>query len=152
MPMIGTCGNPENNGCAKVANSAYGLDAGVTSHLIYGSEWDAALKFISSEKDVLDSTSWGNYSDNTARTSLSPNSPAKTGAHEDWKAKNVYDMAGNAWEWTMEYFPTYGVGVRVIRGASFYGIGANLPAAARDCDYPTGYGSSYGFRVVLCIK
>ena len=110
----------------------------VVSHLIYGVEWDAALKFISSEKDVLESTSWGNYSNN----------PAKTGAHENWKAKNVYDMAGNIWEWSMEAYTT---NRRVLRGASYYYGGVGKPAALRSLESP-GVSSSYGFRVAFYIR
>ncbi len=38
---------------------------GVTSTLCYGVQWDAILDFIKSEKDVSDSSSWGNYKDNS---------------------------------------------------------------------------------------
>ena len=45
------------------------------------------------------STSWGHYSVD----SFSPNANGRyTGAYEQAKANNIYDLAGNNWEWTQE--------------------------------------------------
>ena len=143
-----TGGSPENDGCAKVSKSL--TTSAVESHLIYGAEWDAALKFLSSEKNVLDSTSWGNYSNNTVRTSVSPNNPANTGAHENWKAKNVYDMAGNVSEWTYEYSSRYDS--RIVRGGYYSNYGGSSPAVNRDYASPGNGSSTYGFRVAICAK
>ena len=76
----------------------------VTSTLIYGVQWDAIMQFIDSgyknqdgtlyEKNsfVANSTGKGNYTG-----SLLP-----TGSNSDYAVKNIYDLAGNVDEWTME--------------------------------------------------
>ena len=77
----------------------------VTSTLVYGVQWDAVMRWISKDstlsKYLKDSTGVGNYSD-----SDSTNNPAKTGATENYQMKNIYDMAGNVYEWTMEAYNT----------------------------------------------
>ena len=87
----------------------------VTSTLIYGVQWDAIMQFIDSgyknqdgtlyEKNsfVANSTGKGNYTG-----SLLP-----TGSNSDYAVKNIYDLAGNVEEWTME---SYNSNLRVYRG------------------------------------
>ena len=87
----------------------------VTSTLIYGVQWDAIMQFIDSgyknedgtlyEKNsfVANSTGKGNYTG-----SLLP-----TGSSSDYAVKNIYDLAGNVGEWTME---SYSTDFRVNRG------------------------------------
>ena len=87
----------------------------VTSTLIYGVQWDAIMQFIDSgyknedgtlyEKNsfVANSTGKGNYTG-----SLLP-----TGSNSEYAVKNIYDLAGNAYEWTME---SYNANCRVDRG------------------------------------
>ena len=72
-----------------------------------------------------------------------------TGTSEKNKVMNIYDMAGNIWEWTLEYtsdtiIPCVG------RGGNFGYTGSGLPAAYRNA-YSTdsiGFGI-VGFRVSL---
>ena len=146
----GSCGNPNNNGAAKVANLAYGADASVTSHLIYGAEWDATLKFLSSDKDLLNTTNWGNYADYTGGGTYTKNQVQLSGSNENWKAKNIYDLAGNLWEWTMEAFPRGEF--RIVRGGSYYGAGSITPVADRFNLNPDHGSAYYGFRIALCVK
>ena len=87
----------------------------VTSTLIYGVQWDAIMQFIDSgyknedgtlyEKNsfVANSTGKGNYTG-----SLLP-----TGSNSDYAVKNIYDLAGNVEEWTMESYDAYD---RLCRG------------------------------------
>ena len=76
----------------------------VDTGLIWGIQWDETLKWLieSGEKtcaEIVDSTTWGNYSNNTAS---GHGSHRTTGYSENWKANNVYDLAGNMYEWSME--------------------------------------------------
>ncbi len=74
-----------------------------------------------------------------------------TGRNEAWKAKNIYDLAGNVWEWTVECNSL--AEFRVLRGGSYI-------FSATDCCVSCRFGNtgpSYtnvdcGFRVALYIK
>ena len=99
----------------------------VYTNLIWGIQWDETLKWLidSGEKTYSEvgsnSSSWGNYygqsftytqtsgvtadgagtvAGGTATKSGSNIVP--TGSTERNKANNIYDLAGNMWEWTME--------------------------------------------------
>ncbi len=139
----------QGKGAVELSRNLYKDNMSVKSTLIYGVQWDATLRFIAdSEHNVSDSSSWGNYSNNTDRTSVSPNNPAKTGAHENWKAKNIYDLAGNVWEWTMEADSS---SIRVCRGGGFSGRGSSYPASFRGDGRPSSCGSDGGFRLALYV-
>ena len=71
-----------------------------------------------------------------------------TGTSEKNKVMNIYDVAGNVFEWTLEKasypdLPCAG------RGGDFYDIGSNFPAAGRGNISTDSSGHSVGFRVSL---
>ena len=71
-----------------------------------------------------------------------------TGTSEKNKVMNIYDIAGNVGEWTLEK-ASYTGSPCAGRGGNFYNTGSGVPAAYRD---GTSTGSSYdgiGFRVSL---
>ena len=139
----------QGKGAVELSRNLYKASTSVKSTLIYGVQWDAVLRFIADDKhNVNDSTSWGNYTNNSDRTSVSPNTPAKTGAHENWKAKNIYDLAGNAYEWTMEATSSL---YRVIRGGHCGDTGSNVPASFRNVFSPSYCDSVNGFRLALYV-
>ena len=142
---------------------------GVVSTLCYGVEWDAVLRFIKDIFNVTDSTSWGNYtasenftfigeyytsSDDSWKSDVSTkgNGESKllqTGASEHNKAKNIYDLAGNVGDWTME--PTSRNG-RIFRGGDFEVGGASDAASDRHAFNTTNGVCGIGFRVALYIS
>lgn len=132
-----------------VENATKEKDA--VSTLIYGTQWDAAVRWLKSSYPEIekDSTKYGNYSNNTDRTSISPNDPAKTGACENWKTNNIYDLAGNVWEWTMEVYST---DFRIYRGGNYFLTGSHGPVSRRILDFPGSSSVNVGFRPVLYIK
>ena len=130
-------------GAVALSNSLYNSsNYGATSMLCTGACWDSVLDFIKATKNVTSSADWGNYGDaefdiirgkyaeyangtlgsftaveGTYKKELYSVSKKyiilTTGATERNSAKNIYDVAGNCWEWTTE---SYSSGRRVLRG------------------------------------
>lgn len=73
-----------------------------------------------------------------------------TGSTEDVNKKNIYDVAGNLWEWTNEM--AGGTVKYMIRGASFLNGYSDRPACYRVSITATGTSTNYGFRPVLYVK
>ncbi len=68
--------------------------------MVWGSQWDACMKwFLSQGGDkatyVTNSTGKGNYE-------TTYNIP--TGSNDNYSVNNIYDMAGNVEEWTIEAY------------------------------------------------
>jgi len=127
----------------------------VVGHLIYGEEWDAALKFISKTDKTyaLNSTGKGWYDDNYKSGNPEHLTGKDVGTTAANKLCNIYDMAGNVYEWTMERYSA--TGGRVRRGMCFiYNAfnGSGLPASRRDYLPVTSLDSAHGFRPALYIK
>ena len=120
----------------------------LTSTLVYGVQWDAVMRWISNGKTeernwLTDSTGKGNYFDND-----DSNNPNKTGINDKYQMKNIYDLAGNVHEWTME---AKGKEKRVARGG-YYGGNGNIDPCS--CRYALDYkynDESSGFRISLYI-
>ncbi len=90
-----TCGN------AQIKASEYSPDSTKTSSLLFGIQWDLVCRYLDGKDGLTtaminsDSSSWGNYSNN----SLTAKSDAT-------KKMNIYDFAGNYFEWTLEHVTT----------------------------------------------
>ena len=109
----------------------------VKTRMIWGLQWDATCNWLAgSGFDITDSTSWGNYKDNTA---TGHGSKQNTGYSESWKANNIYDFAGNCDELTQE---AYGTNGRATGGGYYFSSGSDCPASFRSCNAPF---SPYGF-------
>ena len=146
------------DGAVELSRSVYpeSSDYTVVSTLIYGVEWDAAIKFLSDVQNpdgiksniyIYDSTNMGWYG-----IINSPNEYHRTGIDLNGsknKTKNIYDMAGNLGEWTMEAHLT---DKRVVRGGDANYTGKFFPASIR-MGYTTIQSASLlGFRVALYLK
>ena len=70
------------------------------------------------------------------------------GNSETWVANNIYNLAGNLWEWTIEASKDNG---RVLRGGHSSNSGSYFPVAARSDNAPTYGATTYGSRSVLYI-
>ena len=140
MNDINTAFAPSNNNPDKVkTNGAVYLAknfasqhnyTSVTSTLIYGCQWDAMCRYIGDSQ----------------RTTPETGFPELTGSVSTDVSKNIYDLAGNCFEWTME---AYNTDYRVIRGS--YCSGAD-PVSVRDSIFPTFDNGIYSFRPTLYIK
>ena len=122
----------------------------VETRMIWGCQWDVACNFIANKgdkKNITDSSSWGNYKETLVKaddgtTEIKASEDAQvlnTGKTTFTMANNIYDLAGNVWEWTQE--ASY-VDSRAYRGGSYSTSGSSLPASYRVGSYP-GY-SDYG--------
>ena len=72
-----------------------------------------------------------------------------TGALKAANVNNIYDMAGNMYEWTMEGSST---GSRTSRGGNYDGGGASSPVANRGGNSPVYGNGGIGLRPSLYIK
>lgn len=121
----------------------------VTSHLMYGAEYDTREKWaiesgtITNKEIAEDSTELGNYYNNKNYPSII----VKTG--EDGCINNIYGFAGNVEEWTQEQNNS---SWRVIRGGNFDVNGRDYPVTYRRCIAPNLFCTVGGFRVTLDIK
>ena len=154
-----------------------GDDYGVTSTLCYGIQWDAMLDFIikndNGVHNVTSSANWGNYSNTdadiwkiTRRTAqykkdnqwnaitedltkeVAGDNALTTGANDNFQAKNIFDVAGNLEEWTMECRATNS---RVLRGGRYRFSGNIYPASYRNYDGIANTNVCYGFRPALYL-
>ena len=127
------------------------------SKLISGAGWDRTLNWLietkaKTENEVfVNSSSWGNYKDSTgnAKTNSGPsNMNYTTGRNEEWKANNIYDLAGNVEDWTTE---AYSSDERVSRGGSYDDNGSSYPASSRDNNGSDNSLDYIGFRPALYL-
>ena len=71
-----------------------------------------------------------------------------TGFSENWKANNIYDFAGNCYEFTQEADSTYS---RAYRGGYYDYYGSLRPASYRLHNAPTSTISDHGSRPTLYL-
>lgn len=152
-------------------------NTGVVSTLCYGVQWDAIMNFVKDDAHNINfSSTWGNYNNSDwtiERTSAKYTDQTKvetgdwtpitsklekasgtsilltTGASDDFKAKNIFDLAGNVQEWTMEASEN----TRIFRGSACAPNCSYLPVSIRN-SYTNGVANSTnteGFRIALYL-
>lgn len=162
--------------CSQAQNLAKGFTTdGKTASLLFGIQWDLVLKFLSVKGEATNflndnSTSWGNYYNNTynitnteawystdyganwTKGAYNKNTEGEilltTGAHSSFSKQKIYDLAGNVYEWTLEK-TSYSNYPCAIRGGDCLNDGGDCPASDRSYDSPTGSDGYVGFRVAL---
>ena len=118
----------------------------VKTRMIWGLQWDATCNWLATSNfDITNSSTWGNHYDNTA---TGHGNEQNTGYSESWKANNIYDFAGNCWEFTQEAGGTL---IRACRGGSYDFDGSSNPASSRSYNDPTYADSYYGSRPTLYL-
>ena len=118
----------------------------VKTRMIWGLQWDATCNWLdSSGFSKTDSSTWENYRNNTAdgRGSLQ-----NTGYSESWKANNIYDFAGNSFEFTQE---AEDAEFRTVRGGYLGVNGSDYPASYRHDESPTDADIDPGSRPTLYL-
>ena len=142
-----------------------GDNLNIKTGMIWGNQWDRTMQWLiesgakTKEEIISDSTSWGNYSNATFQyinssgvtATKNENSSTRipTGSSDYTKANNIYDLAGNVPEWTMEAYSTYS---RVERGGYYGNYGYNYPARSRLLSSPDYGNYRDGCRAALYIK
>ena len=149
---------------------------GKTSSLMFGIQWDLVLKHIENKQGKTqeelknDSTTWGNYSNATFEITKgkystdygktftevngtytrpsSSNVLLTTGTTERNSVLNIYDLAGNEHEWTLEK-STLTSYPSVFRGGYYNYTGSLTPASYRIYDTASYSSGNVSFRPAL---
>ena len=149
---------------------------GKTSSLMFGIQWDLVLKHIENKQGKTqeelknDSTTWGNYSNATFEITKgkystdygqtftevngtytrpsSSNVLLTTGTTQRNSVLNIYDLAGNEYEWTLEKstntsYPS------VHRGGDYDNYGSGYPASSRSSRTSSYSDDGISFRPAL---
>ena len=148
---------------------------GRTSSLMFGIQWDLVLKHIETKQGKTqaelknDSTTWGNYNNaefeitkgkystnygdtftevNGTYTKPTSGVLLTTGATQRNSVLNIYDLAGNEHEWTLEKstntsYPS------VYRGGYYNNSGSSYPASLRTYNSTSSSRSNVSFRTAL---
>ncbi len=127
-------------GLYKACQNVIKNNTDVKSTMIYGCQWDETMSWLNKcgYNTDTDSSSWGNYS----------GSPINTGSVSTYKANEIFDLAGNYYDWTQEASST---GSRVNRGGYSSHSGSGFPAADRGTNIASYSGGSHSARPTLYI-
>ena len=154
QPLSGTNWYNLYNACSS---SKLQASDKVKTQMIWGCQWDVTMNWLissgakTSDEVNKNSSTWGNYSnyntannytEGTAGYEKNAGSLQNTGSSENWKANNIYDLAGNVEEWTQEANNTSN---RAIRGGYCFYNGSFHPASDRYNGNPDNSGY-YGLR------
>ena len=130
-----------------------GANSNVVSTMIWGSMWDRALIWLTETgdktySDLMSSSSWGNYRDSEGAAATNSGGKQPTGTNDAWQANNIYDLAGNVYDRTIE---ALNPDRRVYRGGYYYLGGSSSAASNRNSNYPSSTPSYVGSRSALFV-
>ena len=136
--------NNNTGGAVEIARNfdeLYGYK-NTTTTLCYGVQWDSTIIYID--------PSYSNYAKNsTGKGNYKADSIIKTGSNDNYKMNNIYDLAGNAIEWTME---SYNISQKACRGSSYKNDGSQYPSSTRAPIVPRLINETLGFRISMYIN
>ena len=121
----------------------------VQTGLLTGKAWDTVCHWIKSDDELKDSRTYGNYNNSEAPANVKGYGTKQVAGYSDkWMVKNIYDLAGNVWEWTSEANGSY----FIIRGGSYLSDGSDNPVSFRNNFNASYTNGNLGFRPRLYIK
>ena len=121
----------------------------VATSMLWGCQWDVTMRWMqtSTKPEVANfptnSEGKGNYKDTNG------NAPIPTGSNSAYSVNNIYDMAGNVFDCTIE---ANGTNSRVGRGGVYSSAASTSPTSSRNGNVPTGSGSGNGCRSTLYVR
>ena len=86
VPSYHNTDNVNTNGAVYLVKNMYSVSNSVTSTLTYGCQWDAMCRYI----------------EDSQKTATTKSAVELTGSVATDVSKNIYDLAGNCQEWTIE--------------------------------------------------
>jgi len=130
-----------------------GRNENVETGMIWGCQYDRILMWLiesgnkTREQICKDSGDWGNYNNNAVEyvtasgtiATATGNKVIPAGSSEQTKANNIYDLAGNVFDWTME---AYSSDSRRVRGGNYSSNSTNS-VSSRYGFYPNSNGSDF---------
>ena len=121
----------------------------VQTGLLTGKAWDTVCHWIKSDDELKDSRTYGNYNNSESPANVKGCGTKQVAGYSDkWMVKNIYDLAGNVWEWTSEADRSY----FIYRGGSYSADGSFYPVSYRNFNDASNAGGNVGFRSRLYIK
>ena len=128
----------------------------VQTGLLTGKAWDTTchwieggLKSINASASLTDSRYYGNHKDSVEPANKNSGTKRTAGFNENWKVKNIYDLAGNVWEWVSE---TTSSSKLSLRGGSCYFFGNTSSVSYRNNNLSSFTDLYLGFRIRLYLK
>ena len=145
-----------------------------TSSIMFGIQWDLICKFLEVKGGLTianinsDSSTWGNYNNVTRRissdnakqgskwiaitgTKPTSNILLTTGASEETNKMNIYDFAGNEWEWILEKTSISDY-LCACRGGGYGYSGLDYPASDRNYNNTISANNLVGFRATFYVN
>ena len=134
-------------GLYKACQNVIKNNSEVKSTMIYGCQWDETMSWLKNtkfkgqeDKVDSDSSSWGVY--------RGDGGPVQTGSVSRCEANEIYDLAGNYFDWTQE---AYSTSYRIYRGGNYNNSGSSLPASDSYTYNPSSDYSDSASRATLYI-
>ena len=126
-------------------------NSNVKTSMIWGCQWDATMRWMQNDGTTdeiknfpTNSAGRGNYSG----TQSDGDHAIPTGSNPRYAVNNIFDMAGNVYDWTLE---AGGTDYRVVRGGKCDHAASIYSASFRYYNGPTGSNSDAGSRSTLYV-
>ena len=121
----------------------------VATSMLWGCQWDATLRWMQTSTNSEVANFPTNSEGKGNHHATNGDAPIPTGSNSSYSVNNIYDMAGNVYDWTIEANNTDS---RVLRGGVYFATASAFPASHRNGSSPTNSDSYRGCRSTLYVK